>query len=139
MTKKYIVAVLLTVSILIAFGRIVGNDFINYDDGKLITQNIFIQKGFTSESIKWAFTDLDHECWHPLTSLCLMLEWRFFGDNALGYHLVSLLYMQEPRCFSFFLFRATKTSGLQYLPLPFSPSTLCVSNLLRGRRNKRMC
>lgn len=107
--KKYIVAVLLTVSILIAFGRIVGNDFINYDDGKLITQNIFIQKGFTSESIKWAFTDLDHEYWHPLTSLCLMLEWRFFGDNALGYHLVSLLLHAGTSVFFFlFLFRATK-------------------------------
>jgi len=108
--KKYLVAVLLTVSILIAFGRIVGNDFTSYDDSRLITQNSFIQEGFTAKSIKWAFTDLDHEYWHPLTSLCLMLEWRLFGDNARGYHLISLLLHAGTSVFFFlFLFKATKS------------------------------
>ena len=88
---KYLIIVFLIVASLIAFGRILGNDFVNHDDKRLITENSYIKSGINAESIKWAFTNSRLEYWHPLTWLSIMLEWRLFGANASGYHLVSLL------------------------------------------------
>jgi tetratricopeptide (TPR) repeat protein len=111
MNKKYIylIIVILIIFSLIAFGRIAGNDFINYDDDRLITENSYIQSGFNAESIKWAFTNSSLEYWHPLTWLSIMLEWRLFGANASGYHIVSLLFHIGAALFLFlFLNKATK-------------------------------
>jgi Flp pilus assembly protein TadD len=89
---KYFIVLLLIVFSLIAFGRILGNDFIYYDDNRLITGNINVQTGFNAESIRWAFTNSRLEYWHPLTWLSIILDWRLFGANAAGHHLVSLLW-----------------------------------------------
>ena len=92
--KKYIylIIVILIISSFIAFGRIVGNDFVDYDDVAFITVNSHIQAGFNAESIKWALTTSLHSYWHPLTWLSIILDWRLFGANAGGHHLVSLLW-----------------------------------------------
>jgi len=94
MNKKYtyIIIVLLILVSFIAFGRIPGNDFVNYDDDILITENSHIQTGINAESIKWAFTNSSVEYWHPLAWLSIMLDWRLFGANASGHHLESLLW-----------------------------------------------
>ena len=111
MNKKYtyLIIVLLVIACLAAYGRILGNDFVNYDDGRLITENNYIQTGFNVQSIKWAFTNASLEYWHPLTWLSIMLEWRLFGTNASFYHLVSLLLHIGAVLFLFlFLNKATK-------------------------------
>jgi tetratricopeptide (TPR) repeat protein len=94
MKKKYtyLIIIFLIVASFIAFGRILGNDFINFDDGRLITENIHIKAGINAESIKWALTNSKLEYWHPLTWLSIMLDWNLFGANASGHHLVSLLW-----------------------------------------------
>jgi tetratricopeptide (TPR) repeat protein len=94
MNKKYtyLIIVLLILASLLAFGRIQGNDFVNFDDNLFITDNAVIQSGFNAESIKWAFTTAYMSYWHPLTWLSIMLDWRLFGANASGHHLVSLLW-----------------------------------------------
>ena len=94
MNKKYtcLIIVLLILISFIAFGRIQSNDFVNYDDDVFITNNNHIKVGFNAESIKWAFTAAYMSYWHPLTWLSIMLDWRLFGANASGYHLVSLLW-----------------------------------------------
>ena len=93
MKKKYIylVIILLIVLSCLAFGRIAGNNFINYDDNKYITENNYIQYGINKESVKWAFTTTYFSYWHPLTWLSHMLDWSIFGANPYGHHLVSLL------------------------------------------------
>jgi tetratricopeptide (TPR) repeat protein len=88
---KYLIIVLLILTSLVAFGRIIGNDFINFDDNSYITENIHIKSGINLESIKWAFTSSHAANWHPLTWLSHMLDWQLFGANASGHHLVSLL------------------------------------------------
>ncbi|MGP8153538.1 MAG: tetratricopeptide repeat protein [Smithella sp.] len=111
MNKKYtyLIIVLLVIASLAAYGRILGNDFVNYDDDRLITGNHYIQTGLNAESIKWAFTNSSLEYWHPLTWLSIMLEWRLFGANASFYHLVSLLLHIGAVLFLFlFLNKATK-------------------------------
>ena len=111
MNKKYayLIIVLLVIACLAAYGRIVGNDFVNYDDYRLITENNYVQTGFDAQSVKWAFTNASLEYWHPLTWLSIMLEWRLFGTNASFYHLVSLLLHIGAALFLFlFLSKATK-------------------------------
>jgi len=88
---KYLTVVLLIVCSLIAFGRIVANDFINFDDNVYITENNHIKAGLNSETLKWAFSAVVSSNWHPLTLLSHALDWRLFGANASGHHLVSLL------------------------------------------------
>lgn len=91
--KKYscIIVMFLIVASCVAFGRIAGNDFINYDDKGYITENNHIKSAINAESIKWAFTAEVEANWHPLTMLSHMLDWNMFGENASGHHLVSLL------------------------------------------------
>ena len=111
MNKKYttLIIVLLVIACLAAYGRILGNDFVNYDDYRLITENNYVQTGFDAQSVKWAFTNASLEYWHPLTWLSIMLEWRLFGTNASFYHLVSLLLHIGAALFLFlFLNKATK-------------------------------
>jgi protein O-mannosyl-transferase len=74
-----------------AFGRIAGNDFINFDDNEYITENNHIKSGINTESIKWAFTSPVAGNWHPLTMISHMLDWCLFGANPAGHHLVNLL------------------------------------------------
>ena len=88
---KYLIVILLILISFIAFGRIVANDFINFDDDIYITGNNYIKSGINTESIKWAFTSSHAANWHPLTWLSHMLDWQLFGANASGHHLVNLL------------------------------------------------
>jgi Tfp pilus assembly protein PilF len=111
MNKKYtyLIIVLLVIACLTSYGRILGNDFVNYDDDRLITENNYVQIGFNAQSVKWALTNASLEYWHPLTWLSIMLEWRLFGTNASFYHLVSLLLHIGAVLFLFlFLNKATK-------------------------------
>ena len=90
---KYLIILFLIVASCIVFGRIIGNDFVNYDDDRFITENNHIKMGFNAESIKWAFTTTDvSEYIHPTVWLSYILDWSLFGANAGGYHLVGLLW-----------------------------------------------
>ena len=94
MKKKYtyfIIIFLIAVSC-VAFCRIAGNDFINYDDNEYITENYQIQSGINLQTLKWAFTTTYCSYWHPLTWISHMLDWSMFGPNASAHHLVSLLF-----------------------------------------------
>ena len=88
---KYLIIIFLIVASFIAFGRIIGNDFINFDDNDYITENDHIKAGLSSETIKWAFSAVVSSNWHPLTLLSHALDWQLFGANASGHHFVSLL------------------------------------------------
>ena len=91
--KKYtrLIIIFLIIASGAPFGRIAGNDFVNYDDKAYITENSHIKAGINPESIKWAFTAVVVSNWHPVTLISHMLDWRLFGANASGHHLVSLL------------------------------------------------
>ncbi len=87
----YFIIILLIIAGFAAFGRIAGNDFINFDDQGYVTENYHIQKGMNLQTVKWALTTTYFSYWHPLTWLSHALDWSLFGANAGGHHLVSLL------------------------------------------------
>ncbi len=112
MNKKYIyiITVFLILASFIAFGRIMGNDFINFDDNVYITENNHIQTGLNPETIKWAFSAVVSSNWHPLTLLSHALDWSLFGANASGHHLINLLLHIGSVLFLFFFLEKTTKS-----------------------------
>lgn len=103
-----LIIVFLIVVCLFAFGRIAGNDFINFDDTGFLLENKHIQSGFNVESVIWAFSTIEHNYWIPLTWLSHILDWSFFGSSAGGHHTVSLLLHIGTVMFLFlFLYKST--------------------------------
>ncbi len=48
---RYLIIVFLIVASCIAFGRILGNDFVNFDDDRLITENVHVQSGINTKTL----------------------------------------------------------------------------------------
>lgn len=110
MKKKYqcVIIVLLVVSSFVAFSPIAANEFINFDDNGYISENIQVQQGIHLQTIHWALTTTHFGCWNPLTWISHMLDWRLFGANASGHHLVSLILHIGSVIFLFlFLYKTT--------------------------------
>jgi hypothetical protein len=81
----------LVVLVIFAFGNVVYCDFVNWDDGPYVKQNLSVLGGLGIEGIAWAFTSTVSNHWHPLTWMSLQLDAEFYGERAEGYHLTNLL------------------------------------------------
>ncbi len=88
---SFIIVIFLFIASFITFGRIAGNDFINFDDDQYITGNDNVKSGINTKNIHWAFTAVVLGNWHPFTMLSHTLDWSLFGIQAAGHHLVNLL------------------------------------------------
>jgi hypothetical protein len=73
------------------YWRVLGNQFINFDDEIYVTANDHVKAGLTLDGFRWAFTNLVNY-WHPLTWLSHMLDIQLFGLNADGHHFTSVLW-----------------------------------------------
>ena len=87
---KKIICVLLGVLILAVYWKVQYHEFVNYDDGRYITENKHI-RDFSKENFIWAFTSSYAANWHPITWLSHMLDIRLYGLNPKGHHLTSLI------------------------------------------------
>jgi len=65
--------------------------FLFFDDKRYVTENPWVQDGFSWAGLHWAFTTLDAEFWHPLTWISYMLDHSVYGAFAGGYHLTNAL------------------------------------------------
>jgi len=91
LTNRTVMTILLVIVTAAAFSPVLTAGYINCDDRLYVTENPYVQAGLTNESIRWAFTALHANNWHPLTWLSHMLDIRLFGMNPTGHHLTSLL------------------------------------------------
>ena len=99
----------LAVITVIAFWKVHYSDFICGDDPLYVTENTHIMNGFTWEAVRWAFTNIYANFWHPLTMISHMLDVQLFGLNPHGHHLTSLLFHVASTLLLFFVFnRMTK-------------------------------
>ena len=71
------------------YWKVQYHEFVNYDDGRYITENKHI-RDFSKENFIWAFTSSYAANWHPITWLSHMLDIRLYGLNPKGHHLTSL-------------------------------------------------
>jgi Tfp pilus assembly protein PilF len=84
------ICMFLIVSSLLVYGQVLNHDFINFDDGKYVTENPPVKAGLTRESIVWAFTTQHDGNWFPLTWLSHMLDCELYGLNPMGHHWTNL-------------------------------------------------
>ena len=73
------------------FGQTLHHQFINYDDPLYVLQNPHVRGGVTWESVRWAFTHVHSQNWHPLTSISHMLDCQLFGVEPRWHHFVNVL------------------------------------------------
>jgi len=89
--KILIIYIFLIVTTFAVFWQVNQYDFIHFDDNVYVRQNPQIQTGFTTESVRWAFTTKYFGLWNPLVWLSYMADYQFFGLKAGGYHLTNLI------------------------------------------------
>ncbi len=83
---KLMISLFLIFAIIIAYGQVRNFDFVDFDDGLYITENIHVQKGLTIEGLIWAFTSFHAANWHPMTWFSHMLDCELYGLNPMGHH-----------------------------------------------------
>jgi len=71
---------------------IVHHPFANIDDQGYIYENLQVQEGLTWPTIRWAFTTLAADNWHPLTWLSIALDCQMFGIDPAGHHAMNIMY-----------------------------------------------
>ena len=84
------VVVALVLGVVFIFGPTAGHQFV-YDDFQYLVGNPEVQKGFSLETVWWAFTARFASNWHPVTWLSHMLDVQIFGLEPQGHHLVNVL------------------------------------------------
>ncbi len=73
---------------LVVYLRVVGHQFLQFDDPEYIKKNFNIVNGPTPEAIRWAFAKTGYcSNWHPLTWISHMIDMKIFGMDA-GMHLL---------------------------------------------------
>ena len=85
------VCILLTMTVLVVFGRTLWYGFVNFDDDAYFALNPHVQFGLTWGGMKWAFQVGYANNWHPLTWWSLMLDAQLFGTGPWGPHLTNVL------------------------------------------------
>ena len=86
-----IICLILSLATILVYWNLSDHQFINIDDSVYVTNNPQVRSGLNGENLKWAFTTLKAEFWHPLTWLSYMLDTQLFGVNPAGYLLTNLL------------------------------------------------
>jgi tetratricopeptide (TPR) repeat protein len=82
---------LLAAAVLVSYGAVTRNGFLNYDDDSYIVNNRHVKAGLNWNTVKWAFTTFEQANWAPMSWLSHTLDYSFFGLNAAGHHYVSVL------------------------------------------------
>ncbi len=88
--QEIIICLFLIAATLAVYWQTTNHEFINYDDGLYVTENLHVKAGLTLESVKWAFTTFHASNWHPLTWISHMLDIELYGLNPTGHHWTSL-------------------------------------------------
>jgi tetratricopeptide (TPR) repeat protein len=87
----YCVCAFLLAAVWVVFGQTLGHKFISYDDNSYVYENPQVIQGLSLKGIEWAFTHSVEANWHPLTMMSHMLDCQWYGLQAGGHHLTSLL------------------------------------------------
>ena len=126
--KKYVFLIYigLVFAAILAFGQVVQNDFIGYDDPENITENSYVKNGLTWNGISWAFTSTLMHNVTPLAWLSHMLDCQLFGLKPQYHHLVSLFFHVIT---SMLLFSVLKKSTGALWPSAFAAAVFAVHPL----------
>ncbi len=90
--RDFMVAAALAVLVAIVFCQVLGFQFLNYDDDRMVTGNVQVQKGLSADGLRWAATGFNYGIWMPITNLTHLTDVTLFGKNASGHHADNLLW-----------------------------------------------
>jgi protein O-mannosyl-transferase len=76
---------------LLVYWPVTRFEFTGYDDTDYVTQNAYVQAGFTAQSLAWVWHSEVARNWHPVTMLSHMLDCQLHGMKAGWHHLTNLL------------------------------------------------
>jgi tetratricopeptide (TPR) repeat protein len=88
--SRLVVAALLVVAVVAAYWRVLGSDFVDFDDDQYVTENPHVQHGLDAKAVVWAWTTMHEANWHPLAWMSHTLDWQLWGAAAGGHHATSL-------------------------------------------------
>ncbi|MFC1815003.1 tetratricopeptide repeat protein [Thermodesulfobacteriota bacterium] len=90
----YWVCLLLVITTLSVYWQVKDFEFVNFDDPLYVTDNRYVQKGLSLETIIWSFTGATQKTnyWVPLTWLSVLLDYQLYGLKAGGYHLTNVFF-----------------------------------------------
>ena len=89
--KGILICVFLSGATLAVYWQVLSSDFVNFDDTIYVTENEHVKRGFSWDSIKWAFAAGTVAYWHPLTWLSHMLDCELYGLRPGLHHLTNLV------------------------------------------------
>jgi protein O-mannosyl-transferase len=82
---------LLVLAVVLVFGRTARHEFVNLDDKDYVYENPHVLGGLTIGAVRWSLTNSYSANWHPLTWISHMADWQFYGDQAGGHHVTSVV------------------------------------------------
>jgi len=85
-----IICLLLAAVTLAVYWQVRDFDFV-FDDVAYVTENNHLRSGITPEGVRWAFSTMKAEFWHPFTWLSLMLDYQLYGLHPGAYHMTNLI------------------------------------------------
>ncbi|MGD1001534.1 MAG: tetratricopeptide repeat protein [Candidatus Brocadiia bacterium] len=86
-SRRFLPAALIVAAVLLAYAPVFRAGFI-WDDDKFLTENPLIH---APDGLYRFWFTAEPPDYFPLTSSMLWFEWRLWGPNAFGYHLVNVL------------------------------------------------
>jgi tetratricopeptide (TPR) repeat protein len=103
-----IISLFLILAIVIVYGQVGSFDFVDWDDGLYVTENVHVQKGLSEEGFIWAFSTSRGGSWNPITWLSHMLVCELYGLNPEAHHYTNIVFHTANTLLLFFiLFRMT--------------------------------
>lgn len=108
---RIVLAIILTLAVLAAFGRALTFGFVNRDDLEYIVHNSHVSTGVSAGNFLWALTAMHASTWQPLTWLSLQLDASLFSMKPFGFHLTNLLlHLAGVLLLFFWLCRVTRST-----------------------------
>jgi tetratricopeptide (TPR) repeat protein len=104
--RTLVLAAALALATVATFAPVLGNGFVDFDDGDYVVRNRHVLDGLTPAGLRWALTSQDAGNWHPLTWVSHMADVQLYGLDARGHHLTSLLLHAASAALFFLLLRA---------------------------------
>ena len=105
--EKYFLPIVLVITFL-CFLPALQNKFVNLDDPQYITENPVV-KNINAENLKLIFSEQFVGNYQPVTMLSYLIEYKIFGMNPFGYHLMNLIFHLLGTLFVFLIIK--KLSG----------------------------
>ncbi len=93
--KIVLVCLLLAAAVFALYSQVADHPFIWLDDKHYISNNNYVNEGFSLENLAWSFKFSqfgEKTYWHPFTWISHMLDCQLFGLNAGLHHLSNVLH-----------------------------------------------